>query len=175
MNDVSGILSIYPIVLILSIIRTAMFNLNFINRKEVNEKSHIRILEDFSIIELGILCVANAWITEDFYSDVLNFPITKIALRILILLTIGVVIKTIIKNFSLLVKEDKKKVWVLLHGMSIMLILIFSSGIGGFLLLLFMGLGYLYIHLMLVVNIFFIIEFIIIFLSVFIKKFRKKN
>lgn len=44
----SLILDIYPIVLILSIVRIVIFNFNFINGKKVSGKSKIKILEDYN-------------------------------------------------------------------------------------------------------------------------------
>ncbi|MGL4449717.1 MAG: hypothetical protein ACRCTZ_00830 [Sarcina sp.] len=117
----------------------------------------------------------NAWTVEGYYLANLNFSLTKSSLKILIILTIIIAIKTVIKNFKLLAHEDKKKVWLLVHGMLIMLSAIFPEFIGVLFIFLFIGLGYPYIHLMLIVNIFFIIEFIIIFSKLLIKKFRKKN
>ena len=164
MQGGTKIQGIYSLVLILSIIRIVLFNLNFINRKEVIERSHLKILDNLSIIELGILFVMNGVTTERTYIKDLNFLITKASLQILILVTIAIVIKIVVKNFILLKNENKKKIWFLIY---IIIIILSCNGIGMFL---FVALGPLYILIMLLVNIFFIIEFIIIFFRVWNKR-----
>ena len=159
-GELESIPIVVPIAFILSIIKIILFKLQGLEKKEEEKYSILKILKEYIIVEIIILFVMVEYLLKsDFFIDNYIQDIVGIAIWTLIVIKLLIFIKIIYKNFILLVKQGKKKVWWAIHVVPIILSFIEPTILPPLIIILGLGSAYIYILGSIAMNIYIIYVF----------------
>lgn len=141
------------IILISWVFKILIFRIKKIERKDEESFFVVRVLEKNPIINLGFLYILYNITIDELYVINWKFICVKVISGFLLLLAVINTIKVITINFQKLIKNGEQKIWCAVYLCLFALVLIFRADIGGVLMIFGIGLLYIYLLMVFIINI----------------------